>query len=794
MGTKVAGGFGIIICITLILAAVVGIKLISINQSSVKLAKGYAPEVDYASTLERHFQQALFANRGYAYSEQLRFFEEGQKEFDNSLKAIAKLEQLGREEDYLVKLNSTIGDTRSNTEQYREMMHQTKSHIDNIAQFRTQMDEAAATFVTNSDSFLEGQRTAMQKDLSERQIKIQLISELISEGSKARVLNFKAQAMQDNTLFQGAQEAMDKAYKLADDTLEYIRLQEDKQSIATIKNAITEYKNSIEQFSNSSDPSQLEVLRANMDEAAATFVKVSDIFLKGQQEKLQTDINERSRKMELATEIVYLGTKARVNNFKAQSTRNIELFEPVFEALEMVPATVDEMFLITRKAEDIAMLKEVVSSSEVYATAVTNYVDEWNALQQLEQDRLIVAGNALKAAQDTSAAAILETEEIAAYTNDSLTLAKVMLIIGVVISTVISCILGFVIIRSITGPLQKLVAHIRKVASGDLTENTNIEQKDEIGDLAKSLDEMTSNLRTIMQEISENSYSLSSASTELSATSSQLASSSDEMTEKSSNVMAAGEQLSSGMDTISSATEELSQSANEVASAVEEMTSTIGEITRNCLRESEIARNASEESNQTQKVMSNLKLAADEIGKVVELITNIAAQTNLLALNATIEAASAGDAGKGFAVVANEVKELARQTSEATEQISSKIQSIQSSTHECEKAISHVTGIIDEVSQISDTIASAIEEQSSTTAEIAKTITSVSTSTEDVAKQVHESATGAKDVSSNIHYINNSAVQVSSGASETNNNSESLATMAEQLNKIVSKFKIEKAA
>ena len=201
-----------------------------------------------------------------------------------------------------------------------------------------------------------------------------------------------------------------------------------------------------------------------------------------------------------------------------------------------------------------------------------------------------------------------------------------------------------------------------------------------------------------------------------------LAASSDQLTSSSQAMAANSEETSAQAGTVSAAAEQVSKNVQTVAAGAEEMTASIKEIAKNAHEATRVATSAVKMAELTSATIAKLGESSIEIGKVIKVITSIAEQTNLLALNATIEAARAGEAGKGFAVVANEVKELAKETAKATEDISQKIDAIQGDTNEAVKAIKEIREIIGQVNDISTTIASAVEEQTATTNEIGRNV------------------------------------------------------------------------
>ena len=255
---------------------------------------------------------------------------------------------------------------------------------------------------------------------------------------------------------------------------------------------------------------------------------------------------------------------------------------------------------------------------------------------------------------------------------------------------------------------------------------------------------------------------------------SSLASSSEELTAVSQQMAGNAEETASQANVVSATSDQVSRNVASVATAAEEMQASIREISKNANDSARVAKNAVGVAQSTNETMRRLGESSLEIGNVIKVITSIAQQTNLLALNATIEAARAGEGGKGFAVVANEVKELAKQTAKATEEISQKIEGMQGVTKGAVAAIEEIGAIINQINDISNSIASAVEEQTVTTNEIGRSVA--------------EAAQGVNDIAKNIGGVATAAQNTTHGANDTRSASLELSEMAARLQASVSKF------
>ena len=331
------------------------------------------------------------------------------------------------------------------------------------------------------------------------------------------------------------------------------------------------------------------------------------------------------------------------------------------------------------------------------------------------------------------------------------------------------------------------------IVDGDLTKRLDLDKrKDEIGHFAVLFNSGLDNMQHIVKYNHETVATLSHVSQTLKRSSEDLKNRMSEMTKQSATTETATENvtqlvehvaevsqnmsermidfakiatdistriaesgsatgdISNNLNSVATSAEHMSESVNTVATAIEEMYASLNEVARSSGRGANVTQEASEKALQASQMMNGLGNAAKEIGAVVELIKDIAAQTNLLALNATIEAAGAGESGKGFAVVANEVKELARQTAGATENIREKVESMQANTSAAIRSIDSIVDVITEINNIMSTIASAVEQQTATTNEIAKSITEAANAAESVSKNVSECARNADETASNV--------------------------------------------
>ncbi len=412
---------------------------------------------------------------------------------------------------------------------------------------------------------------------------------------------------------------------------------------------------------------------------------------------------------------------------------------------------------------------------------------KWNSTSESDQAVMLSQVNALKPKLEKLLSEFhLIVDEIMHSLRATVTRVFVFL---AVITMLVLLAVTVIVVRFILKPLKATGEFVQAISSGDLTRTIDIIHKDELGQMCGSLNQMNKDLAQMLGEIRLGIETLSSSSTELSAISDQLMNDTQETSGKASEVARDTDDMSESMTAVTSAMAEANDNTSVVAAAAEQMSGTIDKISKNAEQARVMSENANGRTNEATVRMNELGQAAEGIGKVIETITDISEQVNLLALNATIEAARAGEAGKGFAVVANEIKELARQTAEATQDIKEKIQTIQTTTSTTISETQEVTGVIGQLNEVISDIARAIEEQSAATREIAANINKTAYGIETISSHVTNTSSAAGRINTSISEVNQSAAQMAESSGQVNMSSAELASLAEKLTGMVARFK-----
>jgi len=486
------------------------------------------------------------------------------------------------------------------------------------------------------------------------------------------------------------------------------------------------------------------------------------------------------------------GYKAALEHF---SELNTKVDKEIKEAEELAEEAIGHARTDAERKEFEHILSAMKHIEQAHITFAQHANEVFRLIEAGELEKAMILAEEIEAEEDAldhELEALLE--EIEVFTRHAAEAAAAHGASALIMLVALGCvallvgILGSIMVvrKTISRPLTEVVGALDALGEGDTSAEVTVYADDEIGAVAKSftifkqktieaeeakkaqaekakqariaaLREIAEELEQSVKEVIE---TVAGAASQLESTAQGMSATAEETSRQATGVSAASEQASVNVQT--------------VATAAEELASSIEEVTRQVAHSNTIAQDAVSSVDATNDTVAQLHDAAQRIGDVVNLINDIAEQTNLLALNATIEAARAGEAGKGFAVVAHEVKSLASQTSKATEEISSQIDSMQTATTQAVEAIKNIGGVISKVSEIAGAISAAVEQQSVATSEIAQNAT--------------QASSGAREMASNITGVQQAAQETGRSASEVLDASGSVSKQADTMRQQIADF------
>ena len=429
------------------------------------------------------------------------------------------------------------------------------------------------------------------------------------------------------------------------------------------------------------------------------------------------------------------------------------------------------------------------------STAADQTAEEIDAFGKYQTDlvHLLIDG---KTDQTFAAAAVAESNKKLKHIEDKIknSVQKILLSICFTLTALFIIILVvtfFVVNRFISKPLISSTASIKKITDGDFSVTFESGSNDEIGNVNIGLNQMTGTMRGIFIIIADFIESLRASSGELKTVFTHMSENIQNTSNNTENVAVITEEMSTDMTALAAAMDQFTSSITIIVNNLEEMSVSINETAQFAEKTRIFTKDAVKQSGNASDKINRLGKAAEEIGQVTETINMISSQTNLLALNATIEAARAGEAGKGFAVVANEIKELAKQTAESTDDIASRIQDIRESTSTTVSEISDISKVVGKVDEFVTSIAAVVEEQSSTTRDLVNNVQQATQGVNVINETVTKSSESSKLIAEKMEGLNRNTIEMNQSGSQVKSNADELTSLAAKLKKMIDSVKFK---
>ena len=436
VGKRIGLGFSIVIVITIVIGGLGVWNMLTAKNDSTKLATEYVPEVKVATDLRGGANRVMYQMRGYGLSEEEHFYQAAQKEMEAVRTHLEEADELANKAIHLKQLKGQVQEAKGAVNEYAQLMEETQTTIAMMDGERKKLDENAASYMANCTEFINGQNKAFKADLSERQRKVALVTDIVNLGTKVRVTNFKAQAANDMNIMQDAIDSLAGLNKHTSELRPITRSPEDIKRIDDTEAAARKYADNMSAYIETSN--ELESAGKQMDEAAGAYMKNCSAFLENQNEKMKSEfaqaganLEERLQKITLVNDIIDAGNDVRIKNFKGQAQQNTKLIEAALATLKGVKDITGELRKITRESADIKRIDDTEEAAKTYMAAMEVYLKNYLKLNDIRSEMDGAAGqyvvqcdSFLRGQQEKLSADMHERHSKIALVNDVINLGN----------------------------------------------------------------------------------------------------------------------------------------------------------------------------------------------------------------------------------------------------------------------------------------------------------------------------------------------------------------------------------